>query len=345
MPLLQARDYAESMILDELRHYARDGGQRVELTVMSHGAGTQTSVLLMLAARSYRFTPGQPGYLPLDLAIFAKVGDEGQECEWPETIAYLERLHYVASPSFPFLQLFPHYWNPWLATSMQPMVPNLQESDVRGLYDRYVARETIPVRMYRSCTDWFKVRPQINFLTWLHDEAAQLGIDLRVRQVIGYSADEVHRAEKFEPEREWITPYFPLIEWGWGREKTLRKFEELLPQIAATLGPPQKSGCWYCPFQKRGKYDPVTMEPTPRSWMALRDQHPDLYEKAVHMERVNNARREAEGKKPIYLYGHKPLDYWTRRDKTVTQTGFEFLHDEDPGEQKGDDLCSWGCFI
>lgn len=326
LPLLDATDYLDYCIADELcslgRHY-----DRIELTVLAHGAGTQTSVLLALAACNWKIPPGQPGNISIDLALFADVGDEGTPCEWPETIEFLERLNWFAR--LPLLRVAPALWNPYL------------HGDDSGLYDRYLARKTMPFRLFRSCTDWFKVQPQLQVLTYLHERAADAGIDLRIRQVIGYSADEKERAAKFQPELPFIRPWFPLIEWGWSREMTLAQYAALLPDVAMTIGIPERSGCWFCPFQKRGKFNPVTLEPTPRSWLALHHQHPNLFAAAVQMEARQNERRYLEGKPPAYLYGSHPLSYWMEPKRTGVQMALDLINE---GDGDGDDTCqSWGC--
>jgi hypothetical protein len=52
---------------------------------------------------------------------------------------------------------------------------------------------------------------------------------------------------------------------------------------------PQKSGCWICPFQRN------------EQWRKLKRLHPDLYEKAKTLERVNMAKRTEQGKMPLTL--------------------------------------------
>lgn len=310
-----------------IRTAARWGINRVEATLMSYGAGTQTNVLLALAAYAHKFEPGQPGHLPVDFCMFANVGDDGTPCEYPETIDYMERILY-ASP-IAMVKVSPSLWN----TSL----PN-----DGGLFDIFLERETMPFRMFRGCTDNFKIQPQLKSLDWLHAHVMrEHGIYLQFRQVIGYSVGEEDRVKKFDTGRPYIRPWFPLIEWGWSREETIAHFAYHLPNVAQAVGLPERSGCWFCPFQRRGTIDPVSLEPTPRSWTALYQQHPDLFAAAVEMEDRQNARRVSEGKAPAYLYGNKPLEYWVGDKFMTVQMGFDF----DEGERRGDDTCSsWGCF-
>lgn len=329
--LLEIDEWCEGFGRDSLRDVlwtaAKWGISNVEAILMSYGAGTQTNVLFALAAYEHRFEPGQPGHLPIDFCMFANVGDDGTPCEYPETIDYMERIMYAAP--HPMVKVSPSLWNSSLPHD-------------GGLYDIFFERETMPFRMFRGCTDNFKVKPQLKSLDWLHDFAMrEYGIYLRFRQVIGYSVGEEDRAKKFDSGRPYIRPWFPLIEWGWSREETIARFAYHLPQVAESVGLPERSGCWFCPFQRRGTIDPVTLEPTPRSWTALHQEHPHLFEAAVSMEDRQNARRVAEGKAPAYLYGNKPLEYWVGEKFMTVQMGFDF----DEGERRGDDTCSsWGCF-
>ena len=63
------------------------------------------------------------------------------------------------------------------------------------------------------------------------------------------------------------------------------------------LAIPLKSGCWFCPFQRKGQ------------WRKLRMEHPELFCKAKELERLENESREERGKIPFYTFGEKrPLD-------------------------------------
>lgn len=65
---------------------------------------------------------------------------------------------------------------------------------------------------------------------------------------------------------------FPLIAWGWDRAECKR-------QIARTGLPlPVKSACFHCPASK------------PSEIIALRDTTPQLYAKAIQMERTARAK-------------------------------------------------------
>jgi len=327
--LMNAEDWAEYHFLPSL--FGKAG--RVDITILSHGAGTQTSALSLLAACNGFSTasPGEPGHIVIDMAMLSNVSDHGRPNEWPETIEYLWNLNRITY--LPITKVDPYVWNQTLA----------KQNDDRGLFDRYYQRETMPFRSFRGCTDAFKIIPQESFMAWLIDEASALGVDLHIRQVIGYSTDEEDRAKKFRSSHPNVTPYFPLVEWGWKRGDTAQKLQELAPQAVAAIGLPEKSGCWFCPFQAVGSYG-RDGSARPRSWLALRDTHEDLLIHAQAMEARQNARRIAEGKKPAFLAGDKPLPaLLASLPDTVPQQAALALDGME--DQPGDDTCtSWGCF-
>lgn len=337
--LIEGADWLDGAMDNMFWFRRREGVKHLTFTVMAHGAGTQTSALFSLNAARSSFKCGPKGDFKIDFSMYCDVGDRGTECEWPDTINYMHKLHWYWSE--PLIHVRPSTWYSRLISRDWGDTERDDGHPVSGLYDCYHKNETMPVRVFRGCTGDFKVKPQLNYLKAIRDCAVSNGIDLSFRQILGYSADEAKRAKRYDSGYSWITGYFPLIEWGWNRQDTLDALLKYCSQMVASIGLPEKSGCWFCPFQKRGKYDPVTLEPTPRSWLALKDQHPELLEKAFDMEDRQNVRRVASGKKPIYLYGEKELAYWVRPQNI--QTGFDF--DLDEGDGKGDDTCESGyCF-
>lgn len=106
---------------------------------------------------------------------------------------------------------------------------------------------------FRSCSDKYKVRP-------MRKLAKGLGLTDSL-WAVGINADESHRV-KDDP-----TTYYPLVEWGIGRAEVRQICEAELGYV------PLKSACFYCPSTKK------------REVLALRDRYPDLFARAVAMER------------------------------------------------------------
>ncbi len=148
------------------------------------------------------------------------------------------------------------------------------------LYDYYLAHGMVPMRVARACTVEYKLVPLASHMT--PPCTVYLGID----------AGESHRANRIiEGCREAEEKMFPLIEYGIDRAGCVEIIK------AHGLPVPLKSGCFICPFQRRGQ------------WVALRTQHPDLYCRAKRLEDSCNARMAAEGRRPIYLSDQdRPLD-------------------------------------
>ena len=91
---------------------------------------------------------------------------------------------------------------------------------------------------------------------------------------IGYDAGEGYRSDKVLlgdlADRKY-SKWYPLMEWGWTRDDCIRQIE------AAALPQPGKSSCFFFPSMKP---DEIT---------ALREQHPDLFRRALALE--DNARK------------------------------------------------------
>lgn len=120
---------------------------------------------------------------------------------------------------------------------------------------------------FKTCSQRFKGEPQTKFLNnW---EPARLAWEagLRVVKLIGYDADEPHRAKPYSDEKCEVR--YPLIEWGWGRDECVAAIKR------AGLPQPGKSACFFCPSSKKHEI------------LDLQTQYPELYERAVAMEANN----------------------------------------------------------
>lgn len=83
---------------------------------------------------------------------------------------------------------------------------------------------------------------------WIADEIAKGTISAGFCHVIGYSADELYRANRDGTyTQNSRRPYYPLIEWEWDRATCEAFLEEWLGH------PYPRSCCVYCPFQCSAK--------------------------------------------------------------------------------------------
>ena len=170
--------------------------------------------------------------LPLDSAIFADTGGET-----PATYGALETAReYLAE-----------YGIPLLTVSAQRRGT--------GLYGTALRRRVIPSVKWRWCTRDFKVQP-------IHRHYESLGV--HVNQYIGIAYDEIHRMK--DSRDDGVTNLYPLIERRINRAGCIGIIQE------AGLPIPEKSGCYFCPFNSTER------------WQQLLDRHPDLFESAIRLE-------------------------------------------------------------
>lgn len=127
----------------------------------------------------------------------------------------------------------------------------------------------VPSFMHRWCTDKAKRRPLQKYM------AAPAFVH------IGFAFDESHRAS-VESQKGFEHRYL-LIE----HEITRAGCIEIIRKAGLQI--PRKSGCYICQFQRVGQ------------WKELRRHHPELFCRAVNLEKSNILQRVARGKKPLYL--------------------------------------------
>jgi 3'-phosphoadenosine 5'-phosphosulfate sulfotransferase (PAPS reductase)/FAD synthetase len=137
--------------------------------------------------------------------------------------------------------------------------------------------QMVPSMLSRWCTRIFKIVPIEKY------------IEKPCIMHLGVDAGEVKRA-KASPtkgvESQWL-----LIENNIDREGC----KEMIS--AAGLVVPPKSGCWFCPLQRK------------EQWKNLQQVHPSLFRKAQELEKRNMEYRISKGKAPLSLRGDgKTLD-------------------------------------
>jgi len=218
-------------------------------TMLSFGAGVQTTALLVLCAE---------GAWPLrpDAVVFADTGDEKEA-----TYRYLSEVAepYAHGYGMEIVTLGPE----WRAPQYSP-----------DLETYSLGRHMVPGTFTRWCTARYKVDPLARY------RKRVLGATKAkpVEAWIGISLDEARRAKDSIDPTE--IKRYPLIELGLSRQDCAAVIER------AGLPVPPKSGCWFCPFMRRGQ------------WQQLKREQPELFARALAMER--NAKPHAGGR-PRYL--------------------------------------------
>lgn len=241
--------------------------------ILSYGGGVQSNALLVLAAQ---------GVIYVDALVFANVGADSEN---PDTLRYIEEVAkpYAAAHGIRFVEV---------------QKTRLGETDT--LYQAVMrSQRDVPLPVYmgggapgnRKCTTEFKLRVIDRWCKqqhWTH-----------VEQGLGISWDEWHRARDGHwHDRHgkqqlgyWKRRWYPLLERRLTRADCLRIVSE------AGLQQPPKSSCYFCPYHR------------PAEWIELKRQQPDLFEKAVEMERHMNEVRANLGRDAVYLHrALVPLD-------------------------------------
>ena len=162
-----------------------------------------------------------------------------------------------------------------------------------------------------SCSSKWKAQVQAAWVkAWAPAQEAWAQ-DLRVQQLIGFDASPIDerrtRRPTFQvPNNPYFTYRFPLIEWGWHRDRCITELRNTpaLVTIAHELGldpVPMKSACFFCPSSK----------PDEIRW--LQTHYPDYADRIIALER--NAAPHL-----ITIEG-----LWRKRTKTRPASMTEFL--------------------
>lgn len=210
------------------------------LLTLSYGAGTNsTAILVGLYERGIR----------PDVILFADTG-----CEKPHTYAHLTAM------------------NNWLFSIGFPQIVVVRKQyktgEVANLYDHCVERNMLPSLAYgfKNCSQKFKIAPQDKYMNNLPEAKAVWAAGEKVTKIIGYDLDEQRRVDNAPSEDKKYCMWYPLIEWGWGREECIEVIER------AGLPQPGKSACYFCPASK---YHEIR---------SLEQNYPELLAKALEME-------------------------------------------------------------
>lgn len=185
--------------------------------VISLGAGTQSSALLLLAIDDAL----PDDYARPELAIFADTGSEPTE-----VYAWLEHLRELADGSGVEIETVRHARDVDLADEAARWIPSftLEHDGSRGMASRY-------------CTSDWKVRP-VKRAARAHMEAHDAD---RIDLLIGMSLDE---ADRMKPSgTKYLTHRYPLIDLRWKRQDTINYVRRRTDRT------PPRSACTFCPYR------------------------------------------------------------------------------------------------
>tara|TARA_R110002020_G_C16058644_1_gene755262 strand:- start:62 stop:733 length:672 start_codon:yes stop_codon:yes gene_type:complete len=130
----------------------------------------------------------------------------------------------------------------------------------KSLYDYYLEKKTYPSRVFRTCTDKFKIRPLRRYLR------KKYGKKESFEMTVFISFEEYHRMKTSDVNYQILN--YPLVMDKINRDHCIKIIKDSGYPI------PLKSGCYMCPFNTRG------------DWSKLKVNHPDLFEKSLKLEKI-----------------------------------------------------------
>jgi 3'-phosphoadenosine 5'-phosphosulfate sulfotransferase (PAPS reductase)/FAD synthetase len=130
-------------------------------------------------------------------------------------------------------------------------------------FDHYfeLYRGTLPSPQMRWCTRQVKIKP---LEAWIGDDPAVSYVAIR--------ADEQNR-KGYVSTKANIKAVFPFVEDNIDHDGVLRILDEAGIGLPAYYEWRTRSGCYFCFYQRKAE------------WVGLADRHPDLFERAVAIER------------------------------------------------------------
>lgn len=124
-----------------------------------------------------------------------------------------------------------------------------------------VFRGALPSPQMRWCTKVMKIKP---IEAWIGDEPAISYVAIR--------ADEANRKGYISTKTN-IQSCFPFVEDGIDHDAVMRILDDAGIGLPAYYEWRTRSGCYFCFYQRKSE------------WIGLADRHPELFERAVAIER------------------------------------------------------------
>ena len=215
--------------------------------------------------------------------VFANVGDDAEN---PATIAYIRD---VAAPYAAANGIALHtVRKEWRDGREQTLYGHIMREDRMGVQIPVRLSNGAPAR--RHCTVDYKIKVLDK---WQREHGASEDNPAIVG--LGISVDEMQRMRTSQ-EAERVIVY-PLVEMRLTRGDCAGIIR------AAGLPVPPKSSCWFCPYRTRTE------------WQRMRHEEPELFGKAIEMERSMSRRMEAQGEGKVTMHSKGMLSQIT--DDTV----------------------------
>lgn len=216
------------------------------------------------------------GEIPHRTAVFANVGEDSEN---PHTFAYIEEhtKPYCKAHGIDFVEV-----RLVMRDGVKDTIWMRQHRQQRSVIIPAYMANGAPGR--RQCTYKFKI---LQISKWLKKQGATPENPANV--ALGISMDEFSRMRTSTVPNQ--NSVYPLID--------LRMTRDDCAELIASEGlpVPPKSSCFFCPFKRRAE------------WIDMKNNDPDLFARAVELERVVNEVRDRIGKDHVYLSATgKPLE-------------------------------------
>lgn len=242
----------------------------MNIRTFGFGGGVQSMGALVLAVH---------GKIEYQTFLFCHTGDDSED---PATLDYLERYAkpYAAAHGIDLIEI--RYTRK--RDGAQPTIYQAIQSG-RDIIPMYTAMTTTKnakrkgeaIHLSRTCTADWKAAVAAKWQKKHGATAENPGV-----HGLGISVDEFERMKNYSGFA-WQVLSYPLVDMRLTRQDLMNIIErEGLPV-------PPKSACYFCPFH------------SVNTWRVMRDTRPELFQKAVELEREANARRAAKGHAPAYL--------------------------------------------
>ena len=167
----------------------------------------------------------------------------------------------------------------WLESKNWPTITTVAVSDNPSAIDKTLEDSCLRLGFlpsivygFKKCSQRWKADPQRKYLNHWDQFKQARSNERTVWQAIGYDAGELHRSLVGESKTEFV---FPLREWNWGRAECV----DAITRHGIPI--PVKSACFFCPSSKK------------REVLALHREHPDLFARAVQLERAADGKNTA----------------------------------------------------
>lgn len=202
--------------------------------LISYGGGVNSTAMIIHLFERGKFYP----------IVFADTGSEQ-----PETYQFIKYFESFLEKKY---GAFINVISP--KTHKHLYAPRIIKAYANSLEEMCLKTGVVPFIAFRWCT-----------ADWKRDPIRKWGKEQDIyTHLIGIAVDEVKRAKKKKDGRYYNE--YPLI----GADIDRNECVEIIKR--AGLIPPKKSGCFFCPYQRK------------REWKKLLEKHPELFKRAETME-------------------------------------------------------------